>query len=137
MGAIIDLARHVTNELAGASLPLSAEVSLEYHPTIDVTDNRLLVSVVPREVRDQNESRDRYSLYITLEVVIRKKLNDDVQVGIMIDYVEALIRELERMRLPNGYHGLNVAASPLYFHEYLDTHRLFVSTTSCEYVYLV
>jgi hypothetical protein len=137
MGAIIDLARHVTNELAGASLPLSAEVGLDYHPTIDVTDNRLLVSVVPREVRDQSESRDRRSLYITLEIVIRKKLTDDVQVGIMIDYVEALISELEEMGLPSGYLGLSVAASPLYFHEYLDTHRLFVSTVSCEYVYSV
>jgi len=137
MGVITDLARHVVNELAGASLPLSAEVSLDYHPVIDVTDNRLLVSVVPREVRDQSESRDRKSLYIMLEIVIRKKLNDDVQVGIMIDYVESLILELEGMRLPSGYHGLNVAASPLYFHEYLDTHRLFVSTVSCEYVYLV
>jgi hypothetical protein len=137
MGAITDLARHVTNELAGASLPLSAEVGLDYHPVIDVTDNRLLVSVVPREVRDQSESRDRKSLYITLEIVIRKKLTDDVQVGIMIDYVEALIRELQEMGLPSGYLGLGVAASPLYFHEYLDTHRLFVSTVSCEYVYLV
>ena len=137
MGVITDLARHVVNELAGASLPLSAEVSLDYHPVIDVTDNRLLVSVVPREVRDQSESRDRKSLYITLEVVIRKKLNDDVQVGIMIDYVESLIRELEGMELPSGYFGLSVAASPLYFQEYLDTHRLFVSTVSCEYVYLV
>ena len=137
MGVITDLARHVTNELAGASLPLSAEVSLDYHPVIDVTDNRLLVSVVPREVRDQSESRDRKSLYIMLEIVIRKKLNDDVQVGIMIDYVESLIRELEGMELPSGYFGLSVAASPLYLQEYLDTHRLFVSAVSCEYVYLV
>jgi hypothetical protein len=57
-------------------------------------------------------------------------------VGEMIDYVEALIRELEDMDLPNGYLGLDVSASPLYFHEYLDTHRLFVSTVSSEYVYL-
>jgi len=137
MGVITDLARHVTNALARASLPLSAEVSLDYHPVIDVADSRLLVSVVPREVRDQSESRDRKSLYITLEIVVRKKLTDDVQVGIMIDYIEALIRELEGMGLPSGYLGLGVAASPLYFHEYLDTHRLFVSTVSCEYVYLV
>jgi hypothetical protein len=137
MGAITDLAQHVTNKLASASLPLNAEVSLDYHPTIDVADNRLLVSVVPREVRDQSESRDRSSLYITLEIVVRKKLTGDMQVGIMIDYVEALIRELEEIDLPRGYHGLSIAASPLYFHEYLDTHRLFVSTVSCEYIYLV
>jgi hypothetical protein len=137
MGAITDLAMHVANELASASLPLSAEVSLDYHPIIDVTDNRLLVSVVPREVRDQSESRDRSSLYIALEIVVRKKLTDDVQVGIMIDYVEAVLRELENMDLPSGYLGLDVSASPLYFQEYLDTHRLFVSTISSQYVYLV
>jgi hypothetical protein len=136
MGAITDLARHVANELAGASLPLSAEISLDYHPVIDVMDHRLLVSVVPREVHDQNESRSLNSLYITLEIVVRKKLADDMQVGEMIDFVEALIRELEDMDLPNGYLGLDVSASPLYFHEYLDTHRLFVSTVSSEYVYL-
>jgi hypothetical protein len=137
MGVITDLAQHVTNELSSASLPLSAEISLDYHPTIDVTDNRLLVSVVPREVRDQTESRDRSSLYITLEVIVRKKLNDDVQTGIMIDYVEAMIRVLQEITLPNGYHNLSIAATPLYFQEYLDTHRLFVSAVSCEYVYLV
>jgi hypothetical protein len=137
MGVITDLAEHVANELASASLPLSADIGLDYHPVIDVTDNRLLVSVVPREVRDQSESRDRNSLYITLEVVVRKKLADDTQVGEMIDYVEALIRVLEEMDLPNGYNGLSVSATPLYFHEYLDTHRLFVSTVSGEYVYLV
>ena len=137
MGAITDLAMHVANELASANLPLSAEVSLDYHPTIDVTDNRLIVSVVPREVRDQSESRDRSSLYIALEIVVRKKLTDDAHVGEMIDFVEALIHELQEMGLPSGYHGLDIAVTPLYFHEYLDTHRLFVSTLSCQYVYLV
>ena len=132
MAILIDIADAVVAALNGGSFSQGFTAKRHYRPRFDLSEMQSLhVSVVPKGVTSEIQSRSQAAGDYQVDVGIQKKIGQEADLDPLMTLVEEIADHLRfaRLALPGGEQAvwLRTESDPVYAPEHLDELRQFTS----------
>ena len=132
MATLTDIADAVVAELNGASFSKPFEAVRRYRPQFDLSEMQALhVSVVPKAVSQEIQSRSRTSGDYQVDVGVQQKFASEADLDPLMTLVEEIADHFrfKRLTLPGGNEAVWVRTEndPVYVPEHMDELRQFTS----------
>ena len=132
MAVLVDIADAVVAELNGHTFSQPFEAARHYRPQFDLAQMQSLhVSVVPKGVTSEIQSRARTQNDYQVDVAVQKKIGEEADLDSLMALVEEIADHVrfKRLTLAGGGEAvwMRTENQPVYAPEHLDELRQFTS----------
>lgn len=135
MALIVEIADAVVDELNAGSFEADFTAARDYRPRFTPADlKELRVTVVPRALSVEAESRARQCVDATIDIAIQRRLDSETteEIDPLMELVDQIVA-FWKLRRPSSLSQalcVEVANEPIYAVEHLDQLRVFTSVVS-------